>query len=81
VAQQISSFSPALDELRLPNGQKVSEAEQGFLYGEIARLVPGFSHNLGRVDAIQKYANHLQAIHDEAGRAAVAAWMAEKRSV
>lgn len=78
---QISSFSPVLDALRLPSGQKVSEVEMGPLYGELGRLVPGFSHNLGRVAAIEKYAAHLQAIHDEAGRAAVAAWLAANRSV
>ena len=72
---QISSFSPILDELRLPGGQKVSEAEQGFLYGEIAKLVPGFSHNLARTAAIEKYANRLREIYDQAGKAAVAQFL------
>jgi hypothetical protein len=75
VAQQISSFSPVLDELRLPSGQKVSEVDQGFLYGEIGRLVPSFSHNLGRVAAIEKYASHLRGIYDTAGKAAVAQFL------
>jgi hypothetical protein len=75
VSQQISSFSPVLDALLLPNGQKCSEADQGFLYGEIARLVPSFSHNLGRVAAIEKYASHLRGIYDTAGKAAVTAFL------
>ena len=77
---QITSFSPVLDGLRLPDGRRVSEVDQSTLYGEFGRLVPNFSHNLGRTDAIASYAAHLQAIHDEAGQAAVTAWLAAKRS-
>jgi hypothetical protein len=79
VTTTITSFSPALDALRLASGQKVTEADQGFLYSELARIVPNFSHNLGRADAVALYARHLQAIHDEAGRAAVAAWLAANK--
>jgi hypothetical protein len=52
----------------------------GPLYGEFGRLgVPGFRHQLGRTDAVALYARHLQSIHDEAGRAAVAAWLAANK--
>ena len=58
-----------------------ADLSQGPLYGELARLVPNFSHNLGRTDAIALYARHLQSIHDEAGKAAVAQWLEANRSV
>jgi hypothetical protein len=51
---------PAPAPLVLPDGRKVADVEHGPLYGELARLVPNFSHNLGRTDAIALYARHLQ---------------------
>lgn len=77
----ITSLTPAPAPLVLPDGRKVADVEHGPLYGELARLVPNFSHNLGRTDAIALYARHLQSVFDEAGKAAVAHWLAANRSV
>jgi hypothetical protein len=78
---QITSFSPPASEpLKLPDGRPVDSVDMGPLYGEFGRLgVPGFRHQLGRTDAVALYARHLQSIHDEAGRAAVAAWLAANK--
>lgn len=60
----VTSFgtTPALDALRLPDGRKVSEVDQGPLYGEFDRLaVPGFRHQLGRTDAVA--IRPLSAVH------------------
>jgi hypothetical protein len=74
--------SPALDKLLLPSGRLVNDTDHGALYGELAKLdIPGFSHSKGRQDNIAAYAAHLEAIAAAAGTAAIAAWMAEKRSL
>jgi hypothetical protein len=80
----ITSFgtSPWMNDLRIPDGRKIGDLEHGEVYAVLGSLgIDGFSHNLGRIDAIPKYADHLQSIHDEAGRAAVTAWLAANRSI
>ena len=78
----VTSFTPPPPPpITLPDGRAVDTVPQGELYTALDRLaVPGFSHSLGRDEAIGKYATHLRAVHDEAGRAAVAAWLVSKRS-
>jgi hypothetical protein len=77
----VTSLTPPVPaELTLPDLRPLSAVGHGELYGEFDRLkIRGFVHQLGRTDAIAKYASHLQAIHDEAGRAAVAAWLAANK--
>lgn len=80
----VTSFgtTPSLDRLLLPDGRRVSEVDQGPLYGEFDRLaVPGFRHQLGRTDAIAGYGRFLQSIFDEAGQKALDAFMAANRSI
>lgn len=82
MAEITSLTPPAPAELTLPNGRKLSDVGHGELYGELDRLkVRGFSHRNGRTDNERAYAEHLRGIHDEAGKAAVAAWLAANRSV
>jgi hypothetical protein len=52
----------------------------GALYTELHRLkVPGFSARNGRTDNEAAYREHLRGIYDDAGRAAVAAWLAANK--
>jgi hypothetical protein len=81
MTQQITSLSPPPPEpLLLPDGRAAETVPHGELYGELDRIkVPGFSHRAGRTDNERAYAEHLRGIHDEAGRAAVAAWLAANK--
>lgn len=73
--------TPALDNLRAPDGRRIGDLEHGEVYSILGGLgVEGFSHGQGRTDNIAAYARHLEKIADAAGQAAIAAWMAEKRS-
>jgi hypothetical protein len=77
----VPSFTPpAPADFVLPSGKAVSTVSHGELYSELDRLkVRGFSHAAGRADNERAYAEHLRGIHDEAGRAAVAAWLAANK--
>ena len=80
----VTSFgnSPALDNLRLPDNRKLGDLDHFQLYAALSTLgIPNFAPTKGRQDNIAAYAAHLEAIADAAGQAAIAAWMAEKRSV
>jgi hypothetical protein len=81
---QVVSFgsSPALDNLRIPDGRRIGDLSHGEVYAVLGGLgIDGFNHNLGRADAIAAYSRHLEKIAHAAGEAAIAAWMAEKRNV
>jgi hypothetical protein len=71
--------TPSLEDMKLPGDRRCGDLSQGPLYGEFAKLVPEFNHTLGRTDALALYSRRLQAIHDEAGKAAVAAWLAANK--
>jgi hypothetical protein len=82
VTTAITSFSPALDGLRLPDGRAVRDVQHAELYSILGRLdISGFGHHKGRPDNIAAYAAHLEAIAGAAGEAAIAAWMVEKRNI
>jgi hypothetical protein len=80
----ITSFgtTPSLDNLRIPDGRRIGDLSHGEVYAVLSGLgIDGFSHNLGRTDAIAAYSRHLEKIAHAAGEAAIAQWMAEKRNV
>jgi hypothetical protein len=80
----VTSFgsTPALDDLRVPDGRRIGDLSHGEVYTVLGSLgIDGFNHNLGRTDAIAAYSRLLEKIAHTAGEAAIAQWMAEKRSV
>jgi hypothetical protein len=73
--------TPALDSLRLPDGRRVGDVPRGEIYSILGGLgIDGFDHHNGLTTNIAAYARHLEKIAGAAGTAAIAAWMAEKRS-
>jgi hypothetical protein len=62
VTNQITSFgtTPSLEDLKLPGDRRCGDLSQGPLYGELAKLVPGFNHGWGRNLALALYSRHLQ---------------------
>jgi hypothetical protein len=80
----ITSFgtSPALDNLRVPDGRRVGDLSHAESYSILGGLgIDGFDHRKGLQDNIQAYASHLEKIASEAGQKAISFWMAEKRNV
>jgi hypothetical protein len=67
--------SPDLENLLLPGNRRCGDLSQSILYGELAKLVPGFSHNWGKNDALAAYSRHLGKIAAEAGQAAISAYL------
>lgn len=65
------------DNLLLRDGRKVGAARD-LAAVLVAAGVPGASAEKGRADNAAAYAAFLTKIHDDAGRAAVAAWLAGK---
>jgi hypothetical protein len=66
-------------QLKLPDGRCVGDVDSGSLYAEFHRLqISGFRQTLGRVDAIDCYARHLEAIARQAGQVAVNNWLKER---
>lgn len=60
-----------------PDGKKVGQTDNAELTARLERLgVEGFSHSAGRQSNIEKFAAAHQRVYDEAGRAAVALWLA-----
>jgi len=66
--------------LKLPDGRLVDDVEPGeFARVLISAGVGGVTHDSGKVQNALRYSAHLAEIHDNAGQAAVNAWLAAKR--
>jgi hypothetical protein len=79
----ITSFgsTPALDNLRVPDGRRVGDLSHAETYSILGGLgIEGFSHNLGRADAVALYGRFLQSIFDEAGQKALDEFFRTHRS-
>ena len=80
------SFSKtAHDKLALPtardlgHGREIGAVETGELYRIFDAIgLAGFSHSLGRAQAVELYAAHLQRIHDFAGGKAITEYLAKR---
>lgn len=66
------------DNLRLPDGRKVRDVGSEIATLFVTLGIPGASHEKGRASNIEAYAAYLQRIYDDAGKLAVAAWLAER---
>ena len=74
------SVRPGDDLLPLPSGKSVAASSNEELRPQLARLgVPG-AHTDGRDVIVERYAALLKTIHDDAGKAAVADFLAKHRS-
>jgi len=68
------------DSLKLPSGATIGATDNETLRRELIRLgVLGAASGEGRNIIVERYAMLLQQIHDDAGAAAVAAWLAERK--
>jgi hypothetical protein len=79
----ITSFGtpPALNSLLLPDGRRCGDVGQAELCTLFSKYgIDDFAHSRG-LGNVELYARHLEKIAAEAGQRAIAAWMAEKRSV
>ena len=76
------SFGNISPSLKLPDGRSVMRVPAGELYTALDRLgIAGFSHRHGLERNLELYADHLASIAAEAGKVAVAQWLAEHRNV
>jgi hypothetical protein len=65
------------DPLPIGGGRKVGDVDTATLTGVLERLnIPGFSHSSGRQSNIEAYKQEHDRVHDAAGKAAVAEWLA-----
>jgi hypothetical protein len=68
--------SPELENLKLPDGRRCGDLPHGTLYGELSRLIgPGFDYHWGKYEALAAYSRFLEKIAQEAGQAAVSAYL------
>jgi hypothetical protein len=67
--------SPDLENLPLPGDRRCSDLSPGELYGELAKIVPGFDHHWGKNDALAAYSRHLEKIAAEAGQTTISAYL------
>jgi len=66
------------DNLMLPNGSTVGQTDNETLRRLLAPFVDG-AHTKPRNEIVEIYWAALKRIHDDAGNAAVNAWLQEKR--
>jgi hypothetical protein len=63
----------------LPDGRQVKDVNNHELNRMVRQVGVAVSPMAGRDVTVAAYIAHLTGIHDEAGRAAVQAWLASKR--
>ena len=67
------------DGLSLPTGETIGQTDNDALRHELVRLGVAGAATKGRNVLCERYAAMLAKIHDEAGAAAVAAWLQKNR--
>ena len=67
------------DDLALPNGSVVGQVDNETLRRIFADLGIPDAWTLGRDRLVERYVRMLKKIFDDAGNAAVEAWMAERK--
>jgi hypothetical protein len=68
------------DDLRLPDDRRIGDVDGAELYRWFDKLkIEGFSHSLGRLSAIEKYAAVIAAVAKAGADAAVTEWLQKNR--